>query len=207
QAQKPRQGENPNVKIPTEVWTTAFSNDSKYLAALTKKGCMTVWNLETGKEEKVFRFDDPFGLFSGYGGIAWVGDHDAIIAPAVTQVGGYMYCSIKTGKAEAIRMSGPEEPEGPGDVSVFAVSRDGRRLVKTHKFPDTLRAPLVVYDLAARRMIGEIRGLKGDRFWSLQFSPDSKKLAIGTQQGYILIEDLPVWEEMARKGAVVEFAK
>jgi WD40 repeat protein len=98
QLQPPKASEGPDArKNAPKTWTTAFSNDSKYLAACTEDGCVTVWEMNKGEEVAVFR---SIASYSGQFAVdqammAWVGDHESLIVPGAV-AGGFFRCNLAT---------------------------------------------------------------------------------------------------------------
>ncbi len=237
QLQPLKASEGPDAsKNAPKTWTTAFSNDSKYLAACTADGCVTVWEMDKGTEVAVFRsiasYPGQFDVDQAM--MVWVGDHDSLIVPGAV-AGGFFRCNLATKKVQPLeskhlpkpavakksepgkKLGNPGKPlppppadgqltvgHGPDTGDVYAFSRDGRNFVKTsHDFNDEGKW-LLVSDLANPKAGGVIPGIKGDRAWSLGFSPDSQHLAIGTARGKVLIYRVTDFYELARKGALLE---
>jgi WD40 repeat protein len=116
---------NPKEDSP-KTWGIEFSNDGKYLAAITDDGCVTVWDMASGAETAVFRAGRPFGpgWRDSSHRLTWVGDHDYVIVPAAFSPG-FVRCDLDSKSILPQR-----DPEPVGAPSTPKGKKKGKKPAK-----------------------------------------------------------------------------
>ena len=206
----PRVAPSPKRSSYDSVWTSAFSNDSKYFAAATGGGVLTVWDTSKGEEAAVFRFEECHtDRANGGDALTWIGLHDSIIVPAHTATG-FVRCDMKTKKVIPLgkpKVKGIGMSSSQHNLIMFAFSPDASRLVFRGLLPGApsdQKLPLFVHDLTNGRVIGRI---PSNSVTALTISPDGQHLSVGTLQGRIVIYRMEDVEILAKHQTPVQFER
>lgn len=178
------------------VWASAFSSDSRYFAAASMGGKVTVWDVARGREHAVF---DVGECLPDRGKITWLGD-DAIIVPA-RNAAGFSRCDMKSKKVLPLVKGKPDArvmPRGQHNLVMWDVSPDASRLiirVSIPGLPSEHNLPLMVFDLNTGAEIGWV---KSNRATRVAISPDGKHVAVGTLYSHVLVYRMEDFETIAR---------
>ncbi len=177
----------------TRIWATAFSNDSRYLAAALSDGSLVVWNVATGRPYATFAGKRAYSEFDGHRRLVWLGQHDAVLMPSF-EPGGYLRCDMKTRKATPLQNNGtrgvPRTRSSESEPFAEAVSQDGKWLIHTKRLTSVrpIDKPMIFLDdLTTGQLLGHCYPMPNDRVAAMAFSPDGEQLAIGTINGDIFV--------------------
>ena len=199
-----RQGQVPRI------WITSFSNDSQYLAAASSDGALTVWDMRTGKETAVFRYEGGFDQLDGRDALVWIGGHDSVLVP-VRAPTGFARCDMSTRKLIPL---GHDKSEGVNGVPrkdllsgsaymTYAFTPDASRVAYNSVEPlsngSPNSSPMIFDDLKGGEYIGRIPGIEGDHVTELTYSPDGSHLAIGTMKGHIVVYAVSDLDKLAKR--------
>jgi WD40 repeat protein/Leucine-rich repeat (LRR) protein len=160
-----------------QVSSVAFSPDGKRLASVNGEPGVRVWDVSTGKSERVLPND------RGFYSVAFSPDGKRIAAGE----GGGTVVLYDSNTGEKLRTL----PGKKSDVRVVAFSPDGSLVAGT-----TFAGVVHVWEVETGALRLKIPA-RGSVLWSVAFSPDGKTLAVGGTESTVTLHDVSTGWEVA----------
>jgi WD40 repeat protein len=189
------------VRANEELYSVAFTHDSKLLVAGNSSGVVKIWNLTSGKEDKLFTellykyiydYDEDCCMvhalaFSPDGKLLAVGGDDFQVS--IWDISNINHdCSGEDGEPPWPTSSDMELE--CGTVSSLAFSADGKLLASGHD-----DNTVTIWNVASGKAIQPLNGHTG-KICSVAFSPDGQVLASGSYDKSVRIWNVATGTEV-----------
>ncbi|WP_024335512.1 nSTAND1 domain-containing NTPase [Desulfotignum balticum] len=168
------------LKTDSRIAALSFSPDGQILALALNNGTIVLWN-PTSENQRITLKGDGWGNSLDH--MCFSPDSKTLASASIDD-GMVRFWDVNTGDAKGVLTKGVFS-------NYMCFSSDGQFLaLETNDYSDSVRiASVQLWDMASQKLILTLKGYPGN-YRSMQFSPDGKILAIGSDDGTLQLWDL-----------------